>query len=217
MEIIFFLTIFVLLVYPFISLEIIRRNRSKPIMRRRILKICISTAAIVVLALALDISTTSELADWILASFIYFTFCILIWTAIYNRNSLLKGIGILCSVVVFGLALLSCTIGILGLGLILGEVIPDNRISLQDGIIVKEYHNGNAISDSRATTIAVFRTISWFPVVEWCKVKKRYEWLMLKDNVHADFDASKQILTLKGIETTPDTKRYKHWQDIIIF
>lgn len=115
------------------------------------------------------------------------------------------------------LALLSCTIGLLGLGLIIGEVIPDNRISLQDGIIVKEYYNGNAISDSRATTIEVFRTIPWLPVVEWRKVKKRYEWLELKDNVQADFDASKQILTLKGIETTPGTKQYKHWQDIIIF
>lgn len=214
---IFSLTLFVLLVYPFITLEVIRRNRSKPIMRRRILKICISTTAIIVLALALDISTTSELVDWILASSIYFTCCILIWTAIYDRNGLLKGIGILCSVVVFGLALLSCTIGLLGLGLIIGEVIPDNHISLQDGIIVKEYYNGNAISDSRATTIEVFQTIPWLPVVEWRKVKKRYEWLELKDNVQADFDASKQILTLKGIETTPGTKQYKHWQDIIIF
>lgn len=64
------------------------------------------------------------------------------------------------------LGLLLSTVGILGLGLAVGEIEPDSRQSLGPALTAQTYKLGNAIADYRGRRVAVFRPLPLIPVLQ---------------------------------------------------
>jgi len=93
---------------------------------------------------------------------------------------------------VFGLGYLSSTIGALGVGFICSEKIPAIVKKIDKDLIYKETALGNAISDYRGKKVEIYKTISWFPIVEWQIKQKKY----------FDFISYGNILNTKYIQAT---------------
>ncbi len=77
-------------------------------------------------------------------------------------------------VLVFGIGYLSSTIGILGVGLVLGDYETSCEKYLSKNLIYKETTLGNATSNFRGKRVEIYKTISWLPIVEWRILNKEY-------------------------------------------
>lgn len=61
--------------------------------------------------------------------------------------------------IVFGIGYLSSTIGILGVGFVVGDLEATRSIYLTDNLIYKQYAQGNVTSDFRKTEVTVYKTL----------------------------------------------------------
>jgi hypothetical protein len=130
--------------------------------------------ALAFFGLLTDISTTLSELDWIIVSTIYLTISlVLVWTQ-FQKNKILKIIGIIAIIIVFGIGYLFGTIGVIGVGFIVGECTVDYEKRLENGIIYKESRLGNAISNHRGKKVEIYKTIPWFPIIEWKILSKEY-------------------------------------------
>ena len=119
--------------------------------------------------------------------------------------------------IVFGLGYLLSTIGILGVGFVLGDYDTSSQTHISKNLIYKETTLGNAISDYRGKRVEIYKTISWFPIIEWRILNKEYYNIIPcfnQINVNYQPDTRTFILRAKEInaekmETWADTLKLK--------
>jgi len=161
--------------YPIISFIVLRLTRNKPELRKQLVWFCIISNLIAVFGLLTNISTTLKEFDWIVLTSFYFTTCLLLWLGFELKNKIFKVLSVLAMICVFGIGYISGTIGALGVGFVTAEYNPKAEMWMGDGIIYKETGLGNAVSDYRGKRVEIYRTIRWFPLIEWRIKNKVYE------------------------------------------
>jgi hypothetical protein len=161
--------------YPIISFIVLWLIKNRLELRRQLIIASAILTALAFFGLATNISTTLSELDWLVVSTIYLTISLaLAWTQ-FQKNKILKVLGIIVMVLVFGVGYLSGTIGVLGVSFVVGEYDTEYEEWLADGIIYKESILGNAISDHRGKKIEIYKTISWLPLIEWRTEVKEYK------------------------------------------
>jgi len=158
-------------IYPILGYFVIRMTKNKPLAKKIIFLIISIVFGVTLIGLLTNISTTLDELDWWFISSIYLSISVLLWWCAFRKNKVLKGFGIVLMVIIFGFGYLSGTIGALGVGFVVGEYECDYRVNLGNGIIYKEFALGNAISDYRGKRVEVFKSLPWFPLIEW-RIKK---------------------------------------------
>ena len=166
--------LFGLWTYPIISSILLRLTKNKPTVRKQIFYVSFILTGLSLLSLLTNISTTLSELDWLLVSSIYFSASLVLWWTQFQTNKFLKIIGVIIMVFTFGLGYISGTVGALGVGFVVAEYETDTEKWLGDGLIYKETSLGNAISDYRGKRVEIYKTISWFPIIEWRTYKKEY-------------------------------------------
>ena len=152
--------------YPIAAFIIAILTKNKSQSKRTVITITATITGLSTLGFIFKVSTTIKLIDWIAITSIFFFVCIALWYY-YSKNKLIKALSVLAMVVVFGISYLSSTIGILGVGFILGDYETTNETHISKNLTYKETILGNAISDYRGKRIEIYKTISWFPIIEW--------------------------------------------------
>jgi len=166
--------IFALWTYPIITGILYWWTRKRLNIRKKILKISLILSVIALFGLLTKISTTLSLIDWLIITSFYFNISFFLWIITYKKNILIKIIGIILFFLIFGLGYFSSTVGAIGIGFVTAEYSTDSEKWLDNGIIYKECILGNAIADYRGKRVEIYKTISWFPVIEWRKMHKDY-------------------------------------------
>jgi len=213
----FLIILFGLWTYPIISFIVLRLTKNRLALRRQLI---ISSGILTVLALLglqTNISTTLSELDWLIVSTIYLTISlVLAWTQ-FQKNKILKVLGIIAMALVFGVGYLSGTIGALGVGFVVGEYDTEYEEWLGDGIIYKESTLGNAVSDHRGKKVEIYKTISWLPLIEWrTQVKEYNEYVTIMTTplgVYSNPDLNKIYLSA-SIWWEHD-KKYINWSDTL--
>lgn len=203
--------------YPLIGLVLMRLANNRTTLKKRLLLVSLLVSALSLFCLAVNISTTCSILDWIIATSTYFTISLLLWWTQFQYNKLLKYAGIVAMVVVFGIGYFSSTVGALGVGFVVAEYDTDTEQWLGEGLIYKESTLGNAISDYRGKRVEIFRTISWLPIIEWRIQKKDYFTLGLYANkVNATYKPQENQIYLSISKSSEQDSLAISWSDSLL-
>lgn len=172
--VIFIISILALWIYPLFGLAITYRFKNKPKLKKWVYISSFSLSGIAIIGYLTQISTTSTAIDWFILSTLYLSTSLIICWIHSNRRLIVKIAAVILMIGVFGPGYLISTIGFLGLGFIVGEYETTNEKWMEDGIIYKEVTLGNAISDYKGKRVELFKTIPWFPIIEWKIQEKEY-------------------------------------------
>lgn len=154
-------------IYPIAAYFLLHQTSRKPKARKYLMIVVPTVAIITMLGLLTNVSTTLSVFDWFCVTSIYLSICLLLWYLRFQPNKIVKVIGLVAMVVTFTVGYIAGTIGILGIGFVIGSYDTDRESWLGDGLIYKESILGNAISDYRGKKVEVYRTLNWLPVIEW--------------------------------------------------
>ena len=89
--------------YPIISFVVIRLTKNRLKLRKQIIIVSSILTVLAFLGLLTNISTTLSALDWVIVSTIYLTISlVLVWTQ-FQKNKILKVIGIIAMIFVFGM------------------------------------------------------------------------------------------------------------------
>lgn len=117
----------------------------------------------------------------------------------------------------FGLGYISGTVGALGVGFVVAEYDTDTEKWLGDGLIYKETSLGNAISDYRGKRVEIYKTISWFPILEWRTQKKEYFNLITYGNkLTVEYKPTENKIFLSTSMLWGKDKHTENWADTLI-
>jgi len=171
-------------------------------------------SGIAILGLLTKFSTTITELDWIIITLPFLAGIILLWWTQFQKNRIIKITGIIAMVLVFSVGYFSGTVGILGVGFVVGEFETNNEIWFDNGLIYKETSLGNAISDYRGKRIEINRTIKWLPLIEWQILSKEYfDFLAYGQQLNVVYDKPKNEFLLSAKEQLQDSTYY--WNDTI--
>ncbi len=202
---------------PILAWATIRFSKDRLRLRRKVLIVALSLTLLTILALAVGVSTTIQAINWILLANIYFTICLLSWLSIYSKKwfTILPGAIFGFGAILIGYILGS--VGIIGLGFIVGGATPNEEAILQDRFIYREIPLGNAVSDHRGATIVLSRNVPLVPFeyVVWETTYVDNFNLYLSTRKYIVLDASEGKLI---INTEADTSRHLDaWRDTLDF
>jgi hypothetical protein len=210
-----FLTILIALwTYPIIGFLLFKLTKKRIGLRKEIFKVIFIISGIAILGLLTKFSTTNAELDWIIITLPFLAVIILLWWTQFQTNRIIKITGIIAMVLVFSVGYFSGTVGILGVGFVVGEFETNNEIWFDNGLIYKETSLGNAISDYRGKRIEINRTIKWLPLIEWQILSKEYfDFLAYGQQLNVVYDKPKNEFLLSAKEQLQDSTYY--WTDTI--
>lgn len=210
-----FLTILIALwTYPIIGFLLFILTRKKIELRKKIIKVVFIVSGLTILGVLTKVSTTITALDWILVTIPFLAGIILLWWTQFQKNRIFKITGIISMAIVFSLGYLSGTLGILGVGFVVGEYVTNNEQWFENGLIYKETSLGNAISDYRGTRIEINRTIKWLPLIEWEIANKEYfNFLGYGQQLNVNYNKSRNEFILSAEEKLHDSTYF--WNDTI--
>lgn len=146
---IFLITLISLWINPVLGFVLARVTKSKSRSRRYVTLTFVAVFITQVISIVFDITFTSITIDFIFASIFYLGICFAIWVVAFHNKQILKVVGIVLAVVIFGLNYLSGTVGALGVGSVLYDWETNQEIKLEDNFIYKEVSLGMASDDFR--------------------------------------------------------------------
>lgn len=214
---IFLIILIGLWTYPIIRFIVMWLTKNRLELRKQLFIASGILTALAFFGLATNISTTLSELDWLVVSTIYLTISLaLAWTQ-FQKNKILKVFGIIAMIFVFGVGYLSGTIGALGVGFVVGEYDTEYEKWLGDGIIYKESTLGNAVSDHRGKKVEIYKTISWFPLVEWrTEVKEYKEYITIMTTpLTINYKPEDNKIYLSASMWWEHDKKYINWADTL--
>ncbi|MCC6411883.1 MAG: hypothetical protein IT270_09495 [Saprospiraceae bacterium] len=198
--------------YPIISFILLWLTKNQLELRRQlIITSCILTA-LAFFGLATNISTTLSELDWLIVSSIYLTISLaLTWTQ-FQKNKILEFFGFIAIILVFGVGYI---LGTIGLGFAVAEYDTDYEAWLGGGIIYKESNLGNAVSDHRGKKVEIYKTIPWFPLVEWRTEVKEYNHFItiMTTPLTIDYKPEDNVIYLSDSMWWDHDQKYIYWAD----
>ena len=175
--------------YPILAFVLMKSVSKKEKIKNRLLKWLVEITVLVVISFLFKFSTIIPLLDWILFTIPFLLISCLLWLTQFQSNKLIKIIGIIFMVVVFGVGYLLSTVGLLGLGFIVAEYEPNRKMELSNNLEYRETWLGNAISDHRGKRFEVYQQIGWLPIMERrIACKENYNLIVYPDSINVQFD-----------------------------
>jgi len=210
-----FLTILIALwTYPIIGFLLFKLTKNRIGLRKMIFGLIFILSGFAILGLLTKFSTTVAELDWILITLPFLAGTILLWWTQFQKKRIIQITGIIAMVLVFSLGYFSGTVGILGVGFVVGEFETNNEIWFDNGLIYKETSLGNAISDYRGKRIEINKTIKWFPAFEWQILSKEYfDFFVIGQQLNVVYDKTRNEFLLSAEEQLQDSTYY--WTDTI--
>jgi hypothetical protein len=185
--------------YPIITYFLLWFTRKNTLLRKRIVYTSLIITGLTAIGILTDISTTVAAIDWILLTSIYFTFTLLLWLTLFIKNKLIRIPAIIIAGIIFGVCYLMGSVGALGIGFVAYGFETRKEQWLTDGIIYKETPLGNALSDYRGKKVEIYKTIPWFPIIEWkTQTKKYYNLIVYQKTLHTDYRPAEKKLYLSA-------------------
>lgn len=202
-------------VYPILSLVLLQLTKDRRQIRKRMWRISFVLSGLAIFGFYTNISTTLSEIDWLIVSSLYFTISLILWWTQFQYNRFLKAAGILGMAFMFAAGYFAGTAGALGVSFSVHEMETTTEQWLDDGIIYKEVTLGNAISDYRGKRVEIYRTVPFFPFVEWRTQKKEYfDSSVYRNPLIVDYRLPENKLYLSAIKLQKLDMR-KAWGDTL--
>lgn len=202
--------------YPIITLVLARLTKNRFTFRKRLIKLTLIVTGLSIIGLITNISTTIKAVDWILVTSIYFSVCLFLWLIYFHKNRILKVFAIIGMVGVYSLGYISGTVGALGVGFVSAEYDTNVEKWVGNGLIYKETTLGNAISDYRGKRVEIFKTISWFPILEWRILHKEYyNFITYGNDLNVDYHPDTKTIYLSASEYWGKNHELEIWSDTL--
>ena len=202
--------------YPILTLFLARLTTNKITFRKRLIKLTLIVTGLSIIGLITNISTTIKAVDWILVTSIYFSVCLFLWLIYYHKNKFLKVLAIIVMVVVYSLGYFLGSVGALGVGFVSAEYDTNAEKWIGNGLIYKETTLGNAISDYRGKRVEIYKTISWFPIIEWRILNKEYyNIITYRNDLNVDYHSDTKTIYLSASEYWGKNHELKTWSDTL--
>ena len=116
--------------------------------------------------------------------------------------------------VVFGFSYFISTVGILGVGFAIAKFETEKETGFDHGLIYKELSLGNALTDFRGKRVEIYRTLKWFPLIEWqIATKEYYNSMVYSKPLNAHYDETNEEFYLEVEKQWRDSTYY--WNDTI--
>jgi hypothetical protein len=125
MDAIFYIALFSLVANPIIGLALVKGSKHRPDQQKKLMRVSVGVLAFVSLALFVDVSTSSDAADWLFLGLFHLAVCVLLWLGTSLKNKVSSIFSTILLVFVFGLSYLLSTIGLLGLAFIMDNSRQD--------------------------------------------------------------------------------------------
>ncbi len=200
--------------YPILGFLLFRFTKPDEVIRKRIVVLVIGLSFIAVIGYIIKISTTSTELDWIFFTIPYLLIAIILWWAFYQNTKAIKSLAVFGMALIFGLGYFLCSVGILGIGLGIGDYQTDAETWYDKGFIYKETSLGNAIADYRGKRVEISKTIPWLPIIEWeVKTKEYFGRVVYKNRLEVEFDSDKKEFYLSTIDQFKDSTEF--WTDTL--
>jgi len=179
--------------YPILGFILVRYTEPKGTFRKWIVSVTIGFSILAIVGYLSKVSTTSTELDWVLFTIPYFLISVILWSAFYFYNKVVKYIGLVMMILTFGLGYLAGSIGILGVGFVIGYSLTDSEKWFENGVIYKESALGNAVSDSRGKRVTISKTTPWLPIIEWQLESREYSGRAVYKNIlDVEYDSKKK-------------------------
>jgi len=203
-------------IYPILTYVLARLTRNRIFFKRRLIKITLGITFMSIFGLTTNISTTNKAIDWILLTSIYFSTCLFLWLVYNQSNRILKILAGIAMICIFGFGYISGTIGALGVGFVSAEYNTKIEKWLGDGLIYKETPLGNAIADYRGKRVEIYRTISWFPIIEWRIMHKEYfNFITYGNDLQVNYRPDLKMIYLSTSEYWGKEHELEIWRDTL--
>ena len=212
---IWLITLIAMWINPILGFLLTRLTKKRVKLRQRFVIIFASITLIEFLTIITKVSFTSSIVDFIFVSFFYLGICFGIWILVLYQNLIIRILGIILAVLIFGLNYFSSTIGALGVGFALSGWEPRQEIKLGDNYEYKEIPLGMATDDYRGKRIEIYKQIGFLPL-ERKIITKQYingtPGFIYKLDV--EYNKETKELYLFGADTLGN-KEIENWNDTI--
>ena len=191
-----------LLLYPIVGHIAVRQTNKFPKTQKIIFRTLYTISLLTILGLLTHIITISQNLNWFLVTSIYLTISAFLCLTQYNQKRVVKNIGRVLQIVIFGFGYLAATLGFFFVLLASFDLDTDQRKWLTDDLIYKEQNIGQGPDPSvRLKKIEVYKTINLFPILAYRIQAKTYDkWdLPLKQKLDVSFSDKDQTLYLTSI------------------
>ena len=191
-----------LLLYPVVGHIVVRQSKKFPNIQKKIVWTLCVISLLTILGLSTHIITISQNLNWFLVPSVYLTISTLLCLTQYNSKPVVKTIGHVFQIVIFGIGYLAATLGFFFILLASIDLDTDQRKWLKEDLIYKERNIGQGPDPSvKLKKIEVYKTINLFPIIAYRIQAKTYEeWdLPLKQKLEVSFSDKDQTLYLISI------------------
>ncbi|MBO6794098.1 MAG: hypothetical protein JJ895_09310 [Balneolaceae bacterium] len=200
--------------YPILGFLLFQFTKPNEVIRNRIIGTITVISFTAIIGYLVNVSTTSTELDWLFFTIPYLLISILLWRAFYHNTKAIKSLAVFGMALIFGLGYFSGSLGILGIGLGIGDYQTDAETWYDTGFIYKETSLGNALADYRGKRVEISKTIPWLPIIEWeVKTKEYFGRAVYKNRLEVEFDSDKKEFYLSTIDQFKDSTKF--WADTL--
>lgn len=200
--------------YPILGFLLFRFTKPNEVTRNRIIGSVTGISIIAVIGYLVDVSTTLTELDWLFFTIPYLLISIFLWLAFYHKTKAIKSLAVFGMALIFGLGYFLGSVGILGIGLGIGDYQTDAETWYDNGLIYKETSLGNAIADYRGKRVEISKTIPWLPIFEWeVETKEYFGRAVYKNRLEVEFNSNKKEFYLSTIDQFKDSTEF--WKDTL--
>lgn len=153
--------------FPVIAIIAIRKCWPNKAIIKRLLGIFTISSVVVIACMSLGISTSFSALNWIAFCSIYLTINLWLCTGCKHPNKWVKTPIKILTLIICAVGYLAGSIGVLGIGLVVGGYEPVAQQKVTSHIIYREYSLGNALTEGRGSRMSLYRTYFWLPFIEY--------------------------------------------------
>ena len=202
--------------YPVLTFVLAKSVTNNITLKKRLIKLTLIITGLSISGLITHISTTIKAVDWVLVTSIYFSICLFLWLFYFYKNRAFKILAIIVMVVVYSFGYILGSVGVLGIGFISAEYDTNIEKPISNGLIYKETILGNAISDYRGKRVEIFKTLPWFPIIEWRILHKEYyNFIPFRNELHVDYHPETNTIYLSASEFSGKNHELETWSDTL--
>ena len=191
-----------LLLYPIVGHIVVRQSKKFPKNQKKIIWSLCVISLLTILGFLTHIITISQNLNWFLVTLIYLTISALLCLIRYNAKPVVKNIGRVLQIAIFGIGYLAATLWVFLILLASIDLDTDQRKWLTDDLIYEERNIGQGPDPSvRLKKIEIYKTVDLLPLFAYRIEAKTYdEWyLPLKKNLDVSFSDKDQTLYLTSV------------------
>jgi|GEM_PF-5201851 len=167
---VFTIMIIALWIFPILAVV-----ASRSVIKKRVLSISLYAAAVIILAINIDLSTRWGELDCMLIFTLYFTLLMLSLHLYSFKNIIVKVIAGLSLFLSIALGCILGSVGLLALASIVSDFEPHRTIYLYNDYAYKQYSLGSAPGDYRGIKISIVKRPLWLPGLEYEIFSKTYD------------------------------------------